>query len=150
VTATPDLHTHLAQLKQRFDGAFAAPPEAAPAPHEDLLAVRFGGERHCLRLREIDGMFLERAITPLPSSSPHVLGAADFRGELVAVYDLSTLLGGARAVQPRYLVRSRQRQLAFAFERFDGHLRVQQAQATAHAIIDLNALVARLERGALT
>jgi chemotaxis signal transduction protein len=161
MTASSDLHARVAMLKRRFDEAFAEPPPPSTANDlENLLAVELAGVRYYLRLREIEGLYQGRAIAAVPSRSPYLLGVADFRGELVAVFDLSALLGGAPATHPRYLVRSAQRDVGFAFERFEGHVRVsRQAQALAggsaegaHAahvlqsIIDLPSLVARLER----
>ena len=153
MTASPDLQARLGMLKQRFDQAFAAPPQPAAASDlENLLAVELAGVRYHLRLREIEGLYQGRAIAAVPSRSPHLLGVADFRGELVAVFDLSALLGGAPAVSPRYLVRCAQHAVGFAFERFDGHVRVsRQAPESAHAahalqsILDLPSLVRRLE-----
>ena len=150
MTDTADLEARLALLKQRFDSAFSAPPPPLAAEAvESLLALAVGAERHFLRLRDIEGLYLERTLTSVPSRAPHMLGVTDFRGELVAVFDLAALLTGARCTRPRYLVRSSQRPVAFAFEHFQGHVRVgrqssQDVAAAPRSTIELP--VARLER----
>jgi chemotaxis signal transduction protein len=160
MTATSDLQARVAMLKQRFDETFAEPPRPAGASDlENLLAVELTGVRYYLRLSAIEGLYQNRVIAPVPSHSPHLLGVADFRGELVAVFDLGALLGGPRSTQHRYLVRSAQRAVGFAFDRFEGHVRVSrkgqaplessEGQPAAHvlqSIIDLPTLVERLER----
>lgn len=152
MTSSSDLSARLSQLKLRFDSAFAEPPPAAAEEFEDLLVIALGSERYLLRLREIEGLYLDRAITPVPSPLPDLLGVTDFRGELVAVYDLGALLGYPRAQGGRYLARMPRRGVGFAFAHFEGHLRLtkqrRELEARAQAIVDLRGLVDRLEQQA--
>jgi chemotaxis signal transduction protein len=166
VSAGRDLELRLQELRQRFDAGFAEPPPMAAEKFEDLLAIRLGAEQYLLRLREVETLCLERAVTPVPSRVPHVLGVADFRGELVAVYDLAALLGYPAAQRARYLLRSSQRPVAFAVEHLEGHVRLtlhslsqvpstrarpgreQTLAAHAASIIDLTGLVSKLEEQA--
>lgn len=151
-SSSSDLRARLSELKQRFDTAFADPPPSAAEELEDLLVIALGSERYLLRLREIEGLYLDRAITPVPSPLPDLLGVTDFRGELVAVYDLGALLGYPRTPVTRYLARMPSRGVGFAFARFEGHLRLakqhRELEAHAQAIVDLPGLVDRLEQQA--
>lgn len=147
--AGADLHARLVELKQRFDASFAAPPPTAAGEREDVLMIALGGEPYRIRLREIEGMYLERAITALPSRAQHLLGVSDFHGELVAVYDFAALLGYPRGSRARYLLRSADASVAFAFERFLGHARVSAHEgAHAQSIIDIAKLVQKLASAA--
>ena len=151
MTTGADLRVRLELLRERFDSSFADPPPSAAGEYEDLLGLALGSEQYRVRLREVEGLYLDRAITPVPSALPHLLGISDFRGELVAVYDLAALLGYPHATRPRYLLRGAQQSVAFAFERFLGHVRLTAAErghAHAHAqnIIDITGLVERLEQ----
>jgi chemotaxis signal transduction protein len=152
-----DLQTRLVELKQRFDASFAEPPPAAAGEYEDVLVIGLGSEQYRVRLREIEGMYPERPLTEVPSHAPHLLGVSDFRGELVAVYDLAALLGYPRAERTRYLLRSSLRTVGFAFERFLGHARLlkqhtgnvaDSLEAHAQSIIDIAKLVDTLEQQA--
>jgi purine-binding chemotaxis protein CheW len=148
MTTEADLLARLALLRERFDSGFAEPPPSAAVEYEDLLGIALGAEQYRVRLREVEGLYLDRAVTPVPSALPHLLGVSDFRGELVAVYDLAALLGYPRAARTRYLLRSTRQAVAFAFERFLGHLRLtasELGQAQVQTIIDLTGLVERLE-----
>lgn len=143
-----DLQLRLDELRQRFDSGFAAPPPTAAGEHEDVLLIALGPDTYRVRLSEIAGMYVDRSITALPSRASHLLGVSDFRGELVAVYDLAALLGYPRAERRRYLLRSGRGAVGFAFERFLGHARVPKGEASAQSIIDLLELVGELERTA--
>jgi purine-binding chemotaxis protein CheW len=152
MTSSSDLSARLSDLRRRFDAAFADPPPSAAEDFEDLLVIAVGDERYLLRLREIEGLYLDRAITPVPSPLPDLLGVTDFRGELVAVYDLGALLGYPRTQSARYLARMPSRGVGFAFARFEGHLRFakqgRELETHVQAIVDLPGLVDRLEQQA--
>ncbi|HEV8679354.1 MAG TPA: chemotaxis protein CheW [Stellaceae bacterium] len=113
----------VAALRDAFDRSFAEARAPAPPASEDLLAVRIGAEPYALRLSEIAGLFAERRITPLPGSTPALLGIAGFRGTIVPVWDLAVLLGHeAEAV--RWLAMAAAEPVAFALAAVDGHLRI--------------------------
>ena len=160
-SSSSDLRARLGELKQRFDTAFVDPPPSAADDFEDLILIAVGSERYLLRLREIEGLYLDRAITPVPSPLPDLLGVTDFRGELVAVYDLGALLGYPPSEAARYLARMPSRGVGFAFARFEGHLRLsktrqgsspnqptRELEARAQSIVDLPGIVDRLEQQA--
>ena len=123
VTA-PDLARRAAAMRLAFDRTFAAPVRIATAIHHDLLAVRLGADPYALRLAEVGGLFADRKITRVPGSAAALLGIAGFRGALMPVYSLRTLLGSNSTQMPRWLLVAAHAPLALAFDSFDGHLRV--------------------------
>ncbi len=113
-----------AELRARFDRGFAEPPHPGAVATVDLLAIRLGGAPYALRLGELAGLFADRAVTPLPTEIPALLGVAGFRGAIVPVYDLRRLLGCAATAPPRWLVVTTQLAVGFGFDGLDGHLRI--------------------------
>jgi purine-binding chemotaxis protein CheW len=128
-----------AELRRDFDRGFADPPPAKNAAKEELLAIRLGAQGFAIRLSEIAGLFADKKITPVPGATAALLGIAAFRGSIVPVYDLRSLLAQSRSQTPRWLVIAAAAPVALAFEAFDGQLRVspesitpQQSNAQAH------------------
>jgi chemotaxis signal transduction protein len=122
--ALDTVRARLRELQVAFDRSYIEPAAPRPAEPEDLLAIDVAGHPYALRVRELLGMYVERRITPLPAAPAELLGLAAVRGELVAVYDLASLLGYSRAEAPRYLIVGRGRAVAFAFATLHGHVRV--------------------------
>ena len=118
-------------LAREFDGAFALAHRELP-PEIDLLAITLGDERYGLRTADIAGVFVDRAITRVPSPRRALLGIAGFRGAIVPVFDLAVLLGYPAAAAPRWIAIAAGAPVAFAFERFDGHVRAPQAAIATH------------------
>jgi chemotaxis signal transduction protein len=125
-----DKSSHLAdrseELRRAFDRSFAAPAHVDTAPTEDLLAIRTGSEAGAIRLSEIVGLFADKKITRVPSQVAALLGVAGFRGAIVPVYDLHILIGHPMTKTARWLVIASGAPVAFAFEVFDGHLRISR------------------------
>jgi chemotaxis signal transduction protein len=121
------VRTRLEELQRAFDLGFSEPAREREAEPEDLLAIEVAGHPYALRIRELLGLFVERRITPLPAAPAELLGLAAMRGELVAVYDLASLLGYARGDDARFLVLARGQSVAFAFSKLEGHARVATA-----------------------
>jgi chemotaxis signal transduction protein len=111
------------ELRLAFDRSFAEAVRHDIPQTEDLLAFRVGSEPYALRLSEVTGLFAARRITRLPGATAF-LGIAGFRGSIVPAYDLQVLLGLRRIETPRWLAIASAAPVAFAFETFDGHLRV--------------------------
>ncbi|WP_238013182.1 chemotaxis protein CheW [Dactylosporangium sp. AC04546] len=136
------LTQRLADLREAFDRSFAEPPRQEVAGHDDLLAIRAGGQRYALRLSQAAGLFPDRPVTRLPGPLPALLGVAGFRGSIVPVYDLAAVFGGpppasGPAAGARWLVLAAGAPpVALAFEALDGHLRVPRdrvvEEATGH------------------
>jgi chemotaxis signal transduction protein len=129
-----------AELRRDFDRSFAVAPMSADAARQDLLAVCLATRRFALRLSDIAGLFVDKKVVSVPGSGPTLLGIAGFRGALAPVYDLQKILGlaaiqapGARA---RWLVIAAEAPVAFAFEAFEGQLRVSPAAIRAQAAND--------------
>jgi purine-binding chemotaxis protein CheW len=114
------------ELRLAFDRSFAEAVRRDATPTEDLLAFRVGSEPYALRLSEIAGLFADRQITRLPGGVDALLGFAGFRGAIVPVYDLHVLFGRPKIETPRWLALASAVSVAFAFETFDGHLRVSR------------------------
>jgi purine-binding chemotaxis protein CheW len=144
-----------AELAAQFDRSFAlAHPETAP--QLDVIAIELAGERYALRITDIASLAVDRAITRVPTTRAGLLGIAGFRGVLVPVFDLAAILGHPPAPAARWLVIAASAPIAFAFERFGGHLRVPRAAAggdvlevagTLYSLVDVANLVAALASG---
>lgn len=130
--ALPSLVKRTAELRSAFDRTFAAPVRADKAAKHDLLAVRVGTDPCAIRLSEVSGLFVDRRITRVPASDAALIGIAGFRGEIVPVYSLLTLLGISGTQTPRWLVVAAGAPIALAFDHFDGHLRVPEAAVVPH------------------
>jgi purine-binding chemotaxis protein CheW len=115
-----------ADLRRAFDRTFSEPPARGAEDTQSLLALRAGGGAYAVRLAEIAGLFADRTTVPLPSPVSEFLGVAGLRHGVVPVYSLGGLLGHAPGGDPpRWLIVARAAHpVAFAFERFEGHLRV--------------------------
>lgn len=125
VTEVPtSFSARVADLRSSFDRAFAAPVQTDSAIDQNLLAIRAGGEAYAVRLTEVRGLFVDRAITRVPTGSPSLLGIAGFRGAIVPVYSLPILLGHATSQVPRWVVMVAAVPIALVFDLFEGHLRV--------------------------
>jgi len=154
------------ELRQAFDQAFAAPAQPGLVDTIDLIGLTFGAEPYALRLAEIDGLQTGLVVSPLPTPMPNLMGVAGFRGRLLPVYDLAALLGYPPSAG-RWFALAEQQSLAFAFDHFEEHFRVDAASTVPHTddsgqrsrvvvrhgdrawpIIDLVSLVATLRRQA--
>ena len=82
-----------AELRAAFDRAFAGAVAHRRRGQAGFLAIRVGVERCAIRLSEIAGLFADRKITRVPAGEAALLGIAGFRGAIVPVYCLPTLLG---------------------------------------------------------
>lgn len=127
------------ELAAAFDDAFAA-AQVAPPPQADLLAIGVGGDRFALPLAHVAGMFADRRITKIPSRRADLLGLAAFRGTVLPVFDLAARLGYTAARAPRWLVLAAAAPLAFAFERFDGHVRLAASDIGDVVALDGNSV----------
>ena len=123
-----------AELRRDFDRSFAEPPRVDTVVKDDLLAIRLGAQGFAMRLSEITGLFADKKVTRVPGASAALLGIAGFRGSIVPVYDLQSLLGHSGGQTPRWLVIAAAAPVAFAFEAFEGQLRVSPEVDHASAV----------------
>ncbi len=122
--AATGLAQRAADLRAAFDRGFAEPVRSEAAAHHDLLTIRVGAEPYAIKLAEIVGLFAGRTPTPVPGGSAALIGIAGFRGMLVPVYSLRTLLGHAGTGASRWLVIAAAAPVALAFDAFEAHARV--------------------------
>ena len=113
-----------AQLRRDFDSSFANPPPAGGETGQDLLAIRVGTGKFAIRLSEIAGLYVDKKITPVPGAAAGMLGIAGFRGSILPVYDLQSLLDHSNGPALRWLVVAAAAPVAFSFEAFEEQLRV--------------------------
>lgn len=135
-----------AQLRADFDQAFARPVHEAAPSREDFLTLKVDDALHAVRLAEVARLLPLAALAPLPGPLPALLGVMGLRGvqgALVPVYDLRLLLGRPAKRTPRWvLVAAGEPAVAFAFDSFEGHLRLsataqlREAEAEAAAGAD--------------
>lgn len=118
--ARTSLRLTAADLREAFDRSFAVAPALEPPQLENFLAVRVSGDPYAIRSGGILAIHVDRRVAPLPSALPALLGVAGFRGQLMPVYDLAALIGGAARAAPRWLAVARAREaVALAFESFE-------------------------------
>ena len=72
----------------------------------------------------------------MPGSAATLLGIAGFRGTIAPVYDLQKILGLGASQASRWLVIAAAAPVAFAFEVFEGQLRVSPSAIRAQAADD--------------
>jgi purine-binding chemotaxis protein CheW len=58
--------------------------------------VRLGREAYAIPVSHVSEVLELGDVTPLPGSGEHVLGLRNVRGQVLPVFDLAALLGGAR------------------------------------------------------
>ena len=104
-----------AELRREFDRSFANPPLAEYAVMHDLLAIRLSAKGFAIRLSEIAGLFADKKITRVPGANAALLGIAGFRGTIVPVYDLQSLLDHSAGPMSRWLIVAAAAPVAFSF-----------------------------------
>ncbi len=125
-SAAPTVAARASQLRADFDRTFAEPLRLDQVARELLLEIRVGGEPFAVRLSEINGLYVDKKITPVPGSHAALRGIAGFRGTIVPVYDLRLLLGYPGVQAPRWLVIAAAAPVALAFDAFERQLRAQR------------------------
>jgi purine-binding chemotaxis protein CheW len=86
--------------------ALARPPPARQAGDGlALIVFTLDGERLALELDHVRAAGRTPPVTPAPAAPGALAGVANFRGEIVAVFDLGVMSGRPRSAQPRpYLI----------------------------------------------
>lgn len=113
------------QLREAFDQSFTKAVVTDTARWLDFLQIRLDGRAHVLALDEVACLLPLTWVTPIPSPLPALIGVIGHKGDIVPVYDLRIVLGRSATVAPRWMVISRQPNLALAFDAFDKHVRYQ-------------------------
>jgi purine-binding chemotaxis protein CheW len=119
----------LADLRRDFDRLFASPHPGPSEKRENLLSIQLSGDLYGLRAREIAGVLRAGPLVTLPSRSPGLMGVVGYRGTILPVYGLATLLGYEQTRRaPRWLALCGERgTLALAFEELEGYVPVPAA-----------------------
>jgi chemotaxis signal transduction protein len=135
MSAASRITDRAAALRRDFDRSFAVAPMGADAAKLDLLAICLGTRRFALRLSDIAGLFVDKKVIEVPGAIATLVGIAGFRGAIAPVYDLQRMLGLTTRDAPgacaRWLVIAAAAPVAFAFDAFDGQLRVTPAAIKA-------------------
>jgi purine-binding chemotaxis protein CheW len=117
------LSTSAEQLREVFDQSFTRAVAPDTTRWQDFLQIRLDGQVHVLALDEVASLQPLSWVTPIPGPLPALIGLIGHKGEIVPIYDLRTVLGHSASVAPRWMVVSRQADVALAFDAFDKHLR---------------------------
>jgi chemotaxis signal transduction protein len=136
VSASSDLAGRILRLREDFDRAYSEAPSGAAAETHDFLLVRVAGRPYALRVAEIAGVGARKAVVPVPSRRPELLGVAGIRGVLTCVYDLAALLGhGAARGEGRGLVLLGESDVvAVAFDELESFRRAAAADVHGHEV----------------
>jgi purine-binding chemotaxis protein CheW len=135
-----------AQLRLAFDRSFADAPTAASGGFVDVLAIRIGTEAYAIALADVAGLQVDVRITAVPTRSRELLGIAAVGGALASVYDLRFVLGVAAEAAPRWIVRVAAQPVAYAFDAFEGLVRLPGAcssfehEGRTRVVLDLVAI----------
>lgn len=75
--------------------ALARPAASVPAPGVLLSVIRFdlAGEPHALEIRHVLAVLPPTAMAVVPEGPPALAGLVNYRGEVLAVFDLRPVLG---------------------------------------------------------
>jgi chemotaxis signal transduction protein len=123
--------TSAERLRQEFDASFGLVLPDTVEATEDVLLIGAGDGSYVISLADVAEIRAVPTVTALPGSPPVLHGVAGFRGALVSVFDLASLLGASKSVAPRWLLLAAQDPgIGLAFDYFEGHQRVPQACVT--------------------
>ena len=127
------------EMRQEFDRSFTLPHISTRTLAEQLLAISIGALPFAIRLSEISGLHADKNITRVPGTDKAMIGIAGFRGAIAPIYDLASLMGEERNKAPRWLIVAARAPIGFAFDGFDGQLRVPpdaiKHQTSGHAFV---------------
>jgi purine-binding chemotaxis protein CheW len=118
-------------LRQDFDDGFTRSIATRENSSHDLLAIRVAGAAFALRVAEVAGIFTDSKLVSFPSNVQAFSGLVGFRGTVVPIYDLAVLLHAAHLEPRRWLVLSNAANIGFAFDTFEGHLRIARSDIVA-------------------
>ena len=79
-------------MSQRMAGA-AARPTHASSESKQLLSFQLAEEQYAVSIDSVREIITYQSVTPLPQTSPAVLGVTNLRGRIILVVDLRTALG---------------------------------------------------------
>jgi purine-binding chemotaxis protein CheW len=122
---TDALERRAAELRRRFDAAFAEPRGAVERERVDYLALRAGGQQLAVVVSALAGVASGRPVVALPGGPRALRGIVGWAGRPVPVYGLAALLGDEEPGDERLLALCRADEpFAIAFDALDGYLHV--------------------------
>lgn len=149
------------ELREAFDAGFAGAVRQSDPTLRDFLCIRVAGEPSAIALADVASLHADLRIVALPTRAPELLGVAAIRAAIVPIYDLGVAFGSASTGAIRWTVVIRSGAAGFAFDGFDGYIRVPaQAIAAAHrahtrglfllgeqprAVVDLGSVLTSIE-----
>jgi len=124
--------SHIAQLREAFDGAFAAPAGAQEEARCGLLGLRCGQAPFALPVEELAGVHPLGQVIPLPHAPPELLGLCSHRHALLAVWSLRHYLcPDAAPTAPAWIALLRREEtLGLAFDQVVGYFDIP-----THAVV---------------
>jgi purine-binding chemotaxis protein CheW len=139
----------LDELREGFDASFSRPPPPRQEPGDALLRLRVGGAPLAVRLGHLSGLHLMPRLVRLPGAPASLLGVAGLRGQLIAVHDLSALLGLQSGEPPRWLLLAGgSRRVGLAAAGFEGQMRATPEQlrsgggaSATHPLLNCNVVL---------
>ena len=117
-----DFELQLAEMRHAFDAAFAVLPTTSAEPGIDFIALRLGDAPFAIRTNEIAGLHSNLVVTRVPGPIVSLRGIAGFRGDMLPVHDLATLLGRP-ASDGTWAVIDATNTVALSFSGFEDHFR---------------------------
>lgn len=115
------------QMRRAFDAAFAVAAGGVREQTEQLFAIRVGQQPYALRIADIAGISVAPVVTVVPGAPRELTGVTGHRSVVVAVYDLSVLLGDAPSGSCRWMARvAIDPTIGLAFAGFEGNLDVTE------------------------
>jgi chemotaxis signal transduction protein len=120
-------------MREAFDRTFAAAASPEGSGHSDVLCVGIGGEPCSIRIGDIASLHAGLRIIALPSRASELLGVAAIRANVIPIYDLAAALALPGAGAARWIVVHRAGLAGFAFEHFEGHVRIPEGSMSVPA-----------------
>ncbi len=122
------------EMRAAFDGVFARPPAADRPLIDNFLLARLGPDSCAIRLADVSALLADRNIVRIESPIPEFLGFAGYRGDVLPVYRLSSLLGHAGSGTGRWLVLTRSPEpVGLLLDEYRGLLQVPRADVVPGA-----------------
>ncbi len=123
------------EMRAAFDGIFAQPPTAGKPTSDNFLLARLGPDSYAIRLADVSALLADRNIVRIESPIPEFLGFAGYRGAVLPVYRLSSLLGHAGSGTGRWLVLTRSPEpVGLLLDEYGGLLQVPRTNVTSAAM----------------
>jgi purine-binding chemotaxis protein CheW len=126
-----DIGNRAQELRDAFDRTFSEPLRMHQDSEEEMFGITLAGAKYAVRLTDASGVFANKKIVRVPSGAADLLGVAGFRGAIMPVFDLASIMGYPRSADAAWLLTAAGASIGLAFSAFDGHLRIPRASVMA-------------------